>query len=117
MYWHDYNKEPPKSAGLYEVLMLVCNGIGEKMWWQTQGIYNTNNKMWTILVDGNEWCFDVGTPYYYFKTPELPPIPYEGPICEYLYGGDYCSAQKNMPRCYCQGDKNKCECKENFSYD
>lgn len=117
MYWHDYNKEPPQQAGCYYVLFLVSDEYDNNKWYDTKGIYNPFNKRWTIFIDDIGWRSDIGTPSYYLKIPEFPPIPYEGPICEYLYNEDYCSAQKNMPRCYCQGDKNKCECKENFSYD
>ena len=80
------------------------------MWWQTKGIYNTNNKLWTILIDNhcNNWSSDAGTPSYYLKMPEYPPVPYEGPKCKY-FKDNYCIGQKNAPRCWCQGDENKCE--------
>ena len=109
MVWRSCKDGIPK-AGLYEVLMLVCNGNGNKMWFQTQAIYNTNNNLWTVLIDAREnyWSCDAGVPSYYLKIPEYPPIPYEGPICEY-FNNNYCMAQKDAPRCYCQGDKNKCE--------
>lgn len=109
MYWHDYSKEKPPMAGRYEILMLTTIDYDEKGWYQTTGIYNANNKLWSIWLDGFGWSSDAGTPSYWLRMPPEPPIPYEGPICEYFHSGDYCSAQKDMPRCYCQGNKEKCE--------
>ena len=107
MKWHNCKDELPAS-GVYEVLMLCCAGDGQKMWFQTSGIYNSHNDLWTIKITENTWSSDAGTPLFWMKLPPLPPVPYDGPMCEYFDNGS-CVAQKNAPRCYCQGDESKCE--------
>ena len=104
MYWRNCNNDPPQKAGEYIVLILEDN-----MWKECFGQYSTHYKNWELWIDGFGWSGDSGyEPQYWFELPQYPPIPYKGPICEYFYN-NYCSAQKNIPRCFCQGDKNKCE--------
>ena len=107
MKWHNCKDEPP-AAGVYEILMLCCTGDGRKMWFQTSGIYNSRNDIWTIKITENTWSSDAGTPLYWIKLPPLPPVPYDGPMCKY-YSDGLCVGQKNSPRCYCQGNTEECE--------
>ena len=66
------------------------------------------NGDWDLWIDGFGWSGDSGyKPYYWCELPPFPPLPYEGPYCEY-YKGEYCSAQKNTPRCVCQGNRKVC---------
>ena len=109
MYWHDCNKEPPTPEVEYEVLVLDHDIYHGTRWLQTPGKYHQEG-YWDLWIDGFGWSSDSGCiPSYWIELPPFPPLPYEGPKCGYLYGDDYCTAQKNMPRCFCQGDKNKCE--------
>ena len=109
MYWHDCNKEPPTPEVEYEVLVLDYDIYHGTRWFQTSGKYHKEG-YWDLWLDGFGWSSDSGyTPSYWIELPPFPPLPYEGPKCGYLYGDGYCSAQKNTPRCYCQGNKEKCE--------
>ena len=109
MYWHDCNKEPPTPEVEYEVLVLDHDIYHGTRWLQTPGKYYKEG-YWDLWIDGFGWSSDSGyTPSYWIELPPFPPLPYEGPKCSYLYNDGYCSAQKNMPRCFCQGNKEKCE--------
>ena len=109
MYWHDYNKEPPKPGVQCEVLVLDHDIYHGTRWLKTSGVYFKEG-YWDLWIDGFGWSSDSGyIPSYWIELPPFPPIPYEGPKCVYLYGNSYCMAQKNMPRCYCQGNREKCE--------
>lgn len=109
MYWHDCNKEPPTPEVECEVLILNHDIYYGTRWLQTLGKYHQEG-YWDLLIDGFSWSSNSEcTPSYWIELPPFPPFPYEGTKCEYLYNEDYCSAQKNMPRCYCQGNKEKCE--------
>ena len=117
MYWRDCAKDPPTNDIECEVLILDYDIYRGAKWRQTSAQYNSENGNWNLWTDGFGWSGDSGyIPIYWIELPPLPPLPYDGPICEY-FSANQCMAQKNMPRCYCQGDKNKCECKESFSYD
>ena len=117
MYWRDCIKDPPTNDVEYEVLILDYDIYRGARWLQISAQYNSENGNWNLWTDGFGWSDDLGyIPVYWIELPPLPPLPYNGPICEY-FSENQCIAQKNMPRCYCQGDKNKCECKESFSYD
>lgn len=117
MYWRDCIKDPPTNDIECEVLILDYDIYCGARWHQTSAQYNSENGNWNLWTDGFGWSGDSGyIPMYWIELPPLPPLPYNGPICEY-FSENQCIAQKNMPRCYCQGDKNKCECKESFSYD
>ena len=117
MYWRDCIKDPPTNDIECEVLILDYDIYRGARWLQTSAQYNSENGNWDLWTDGFGWSGDSGyIPMYWIELPPLPPLPYNGPICEY-FSENQCIAQKNMPRCYCQGDKNKCECKESFSYD
>ena len=117
MYWRDCAKDPPTNDIECEVLILDYDIYRGVRWLQTSAQYNSENGNWNLWTDGFGWSGDSGyIPVYWIELPPLPPLPYDGPICEY-FSANQCMAQKNMPRCYCQGDKNKCECKESFSYD
>jgi len=110
MYWRDCVKDPPANDIECEVLVLDHNIYRGTRWLRTFARYNSKDGNWDLWIDGFGWSSDSGyTPSYWIELPSLPPLPYEGPKCGYLYGNSYCMAQKNMPRCYCQGDKNKCE--------
>ena len=105
MQWHDCVKNPPTSEGTYVVLVFE-----DDEWKECFSRYSSKYNEWQLWLDGWYDVDEVGLkPYYWCALPPFPPLPYEGPKCDYLYGDGYCSAQKNMPRCFCQGDKNKCE--------
>ena len=110
MYWRDCVKDPPANNIECEVLVLDHDIYCGTRWLRTSAQYNSKDRNWDLWIDGFGWSGDSGyTPSYWIELPSFPPLPYEGPKCGYLYGNGYCMAQKNMPRCYCQGDKNKCE--------
>lgn len=107
MYWRDFSKEKPPSPGRYMVLWLKQRRQGPR-WALSKGRYYDNG-IWELFLDDFGWTFDSGVEVaYWFELPTYPPLPYEGPVCEYFKEG-YCWAQKNAPQCFCQGDKNKCD--------
>lgn len=107
MRWYNCKDEPPILEGEYEVLVL-----DNDHWAQAHGKIDKNG-VWWLWLDGFGWSGDSGYEVYYWCTlPPLPPLPNAEPLCEsFCY--NYCLSQKNIPRCFCKGDKNKCECKEN----
>lgn len=106
--WRTCSKEPPIYEGEYQVLILEHDWVTDtKHWVVLPGKYYKNGD-WDLWIDGFGWSGDSGyKPYYWCELPPFPPIPYEGPYCEY-YKGEYCSAQKNTPRCVCQGNRKAC---------
>jgi hypothetical protein len=109
MYWHDCNKEPPANNIECEVLVLDYDIYRGTRWLQTSARYDSKNGNWDLWLDGFGWSSDSGyVPLYWIELPPFPPLPYDGPMCEY-FSANQCMAQKNMPRCYCQGNKEKCE--------
>lgn len=117
MYWRDCVKDPPTNDIECEVLILDYDIYRGARWLQTSAQYNSENGNWDLWTDCFGWSGDSGyIPMYWIELPPLPPLPYNGPICEY-FSENQCIAQKICPGVICQGDKNKCECKESFSYD
>lgn len=109
MYWHDCNKEPPVNNIECEVLVLDYDIYHGTRWFQTSARYDSKNNTWELWLDGFGWSGDSGyVPFHWIELPPFPPLPYNGPMCEY-FSANQCMAQKNMPRCYCQGNKEKCE--------
>lgn len=109
MYWRSCSKEPPIYDGEYEVLVLDCDWLtGAKHWATLPGKYYCKDKLWDLWIDGFGWSGDSGyEPYYWCSLPPFPPIPYDGPLCEY-YVNECCSGQKHTPHCSCQGNKEHC---------
>lgn len=111
MYWKNCMSEPPEKDKEYVVLILDHYN---PRWLQTDGKYLGNN-IWEIWLDGYGWSSDSGeTPLYYFELPPEPPLPSTEPLCD-GFCFNYCLYQKNIPRCFCRGDKKKCECEESFN--
>ena len=113
MQWYDCVKSPPATEGEYEVLVLDYDIDQGEQWRESHGKYKDGK--WTLWKDGYGW-YDVSEigfkPYYWCALPPYPPLPNAEPLCEsFCY--NYCLSQKNIPRCFCEGNKNKCECKEN----
>ena len=109
MYWRDCVKDPPINDVECEALVLDYDIYRGTRWLQTSARYNLKDGNWDLWIDGFGWSGDSGyVPLYWIELPPFPPLPYNGPMCEY-FSANQCMAQKNMPRCYCQGDKNKCE--------
>ena len=109
MYWRDCAKDPPTNNIECEVLVLDYDIYRGTRWLQTSARYDPKDGNWDLWIDGFGWSGDSGyVPLYWIELPPFPPLPYNGPMCEY-FSANQCMAQKNMPRCYCQGDKNKCE--------
>lgn len=109
MYWRDCVKDPPTNNIECEVLALDYDIYRGTSWFQTSARYDLKNNSWDLWLDGFGWFGDSGyVPLYWIELPPFPPLPYNGPMCEY-FSANQCMAQKNMPQCFCQGDKNKCE--------
>lgn len=109
MYWRDCVKDPPTNDIECEVLVLDYDIYHGARWFQTSARYDLKDNTWDLWLDGFGWSGDSGyVPLYWIELPPFPPLPYNGPMCEY-FSANQCMAQKNMPRCFCQGDKNKCE--------
>lgn len=109
MYWRDCVKDPPTNNIECEVLVLDYDIYRGTRWLQTSARYNSKDNTWELWLDGFGWSSDSGyVPLYWIELPPYPPLPYNGPMCEY-FSANQCMAQKNMPRCYCQGNKEKCE--------
>ena len=109
MYWRDCVKDPPTNNIECEVLVLDYDIYRGTRWLQTSARYNSKDNTWELWLDGFGWSSDSGyVPLYWIELPPYPPLPYNGPMCEY-FSANQCMAQKNMPRGYCQGNKEKCE--------
>ena len=107
MYWRDCVKDPPKADGIYQVLVLWQAAFWRpKEWFHTEG--RLRSGIWDVWMDGYGWSSNTGQPHYWYELPPFPPLPYDGPMCEY-FSADQCIAQENIPRCYCRGNKEKCE--------
>ena len=90
--WRACSKEPPIYEGEYQVLILEHDWVTDtKHWVVLPGKYYKNGD-WDLWIDGFGWSGDSGyKPYYWCELPPFPPLPYEGPYCEY-YIGEYSSA-------------------------
>ena len=115
-YWKECQTNPPPHDGTYPVLVLVRDD-GSYYWDRVDGLYNRYYNSWELWIDGFGWSSDSGyDPYYWLILPPYPPVPYFGEKCEF-FCNDNCSAQKNCPRCYCQGNTQNCEIKGETDYD
>jgi hypothetical protein len=104
--WRNCKDDAPKYNGVYQVLILSDD---HQHWCNVDGRYDVKHNSWELWLDGFGWSGDSGyEPIYWYKLPVFPPVPYNGPICKY-FREDSCVAQKNAPRCYCQGNESKCE--------
>ena len=109
MYWRDCVKDPPTNNIECEVLVLDYDIYHGTRWLQTSARYDSKDNTWDLWLDGFGWSGDSGyVPLYWIELPPFPPLPYNGPMCEY-FSANQCMAQKNMPRCCCQGNKERCE--------
>lgn len=108
MQWRDCVKNPPTSEGAYVVLV-----FGDDEWKECFSRYSSKYNEWQLWLDGWYDVDEVGLkPSYWVELPPFPPLPNTEPLCEsFCY--NYCLSQKSIPRCFCKGNKNKCECKEN----
>lgn len=103
--WRNCKDDAPKYDGVYQVLILSDD---HQHWCNVDGRYNVKYNSWELWLDGFGWSGDSGyEPYYWYKLPAFPPVPYEGPICEY-YVNECCSGQKHTPHCSYQGNKEHC---------
>lgn len=103
--WRNCKDDAPKYDGVYQVLILSDD---HQHWCNVDGRYDVKYNSWELWLDGFGWSGDSGyEPYYWYSLPPFPPVPYDGPLCEY-YVNECCSGQKHTPHCSYQGNKEHC---------